>query len=163
MYRTAQAVVGTVLAWHCLACAAPQRQLYPGEPQSLDRIAIISADLEQKTRIVRIDDAEVRGSTWDVLPGTHRVIIEARRRAPFEMPGYVENQYMWFKAVCDTTFVAEAGRQYVARSEGEFTGHSVRYQATYTGSLTAWLEDSAYPGARLGDVRCEVSAGDLFL
>lgn len=158
--------IAFLMAFPGLSCAA-QQQLYPGPARDPSVISTIQIDPDaERTKVLQIGEVKVRGKVWQVLPGEYRVVLEAKRRAPLHLgPPFIENQYVYVKAVCETTFEARAGQQYIVTSRGDFSGHGSRHgdRAHYSGEVAAWIENADAPGQRIAPSSCEVAAGDIFL
>ena len=136
-----------------LACVTVGRQLYPGEPRPANEIAVVSEDPDSEPQIVRIDGSRVFGSEWEILPGNHELVVEATETAGADLPGTGQSQRMWFEARCKIAFRAVAGRTYVARSAGGYSGGP----GFYSGNTSVWLADASKDGSTVGEPECELS------
>jgi hypothetical protein len=154
--------VSLLIALLGLSCTA-QHQLYPGEARHPSSIAIIRLDPEaERTKVLQIGEAKVRGKLWHVLPGEYRVVVQAKRRLPLEIAiAPTESYYLYFKAVCETTLLARPGGRYIVTSKGSYLGESDRrgYTSEFQGSVAAWIADEASPREPVSHTKCEITAG----
>ncbi len=96
-----------------VACAGGPTALYPGPELPREAVALLEYGDWGHVRVLGIDGARTRGTSWLLAPGWHRVWIKAA------MGGTAMNVSYQAWTYCTLVFEASAGGAYRVRSENE--------------------------------------------
>ncbi len=95
-----------LLAAANLSCSTSPVRMYPGDPRPKSEVAIFESG---KTRILRIDDLEVDGRRFELLPGTRAISARVTIRGEEMTPAARD---LRDSMICRFLFHAEAGHTY---------------------------------------------------